>query len=460
MTRPGELAAGLTLALFCAALLLCIALDLPILCALAFGLALFLGYGRRMGFAWPELARMAASGVWAVRNILIVFLLIGALTALWRAAGTIPAIVGYASALIRPSCFLFATFLLNCGLSLLTGTAFGTAATMGVICATMGAAMGVDTRLTGGAVLSGVFVGDRCSPVSTSALLVAELTGTDIFDNIRRMLRSGAVPFALCCVLYAGLGLFAGGAGEAPDLRALFGRAFNLHWAALTPAAVILALALLRVNVKLAMAASILTALPLCLFMQDARAADLPRLALSGFRAPDAALAAMLDGGGVVSMLKATGIVCLSASYSGIFHKTGLLDGATRALEALARRTSVFASVLCAAALSAMVACNQVLAVMLTSQLCAGLEKDDPPRFANDLEDTAVVVAPLAPWSIASGVPLAAIGAPISAIPLAFWLYLLPLWRLAWSLREKEQETPRAEMHEATPGEPDSPAPE
>ena len=68
MTRPGELAAGLTLALFCAALLLCIALDLPILCALAFGLALFLGYGRRMGFAWPELARMAASGV--INNLL------------------------------------------------------------------------------------------------------------------------------------------------------------------------------------------------------------------------------------------------------------------------------------------------------------------------------------------------------------------------------------------------------
>ena len=58
---------------------------------------------------------------------------------------------------------------------------------------------------------------------------------------------------------------------------------------------------------------------------------------------------------------------------------------------------------------------------------------------------------------ISSGVTA---GAPISAIPLAFWLYLLPLWRLAWSLEEKGRETPRAEMHEATPGEPDGPAPE
>ena len=440
MARSDDIAAGLTLALFCATLSLCIALDLPILCALAFGLALFLGYGRRRGFSWPELGRMASSGVWAVRNILVVFLLIGALTALWRAAGTIPAIVGYASASIGASGFLLTTFLLNCGLSLLTGTAFGTAATMGVICATMGAAMGVDARLTGGAVLSGVFVGDRCSPVSTSALLVAELTGTDIFDNIKRMVRSGLVPFLLTCAAYAALGLRTGGgdgAGAAPDLRALFDRAFNLHWAALTPAAVILALALLRVNVRLAMAASIAAALPFCLFMQDIRPVELPRLVLTGYRAPDAELGAMLDGGGIVSMLKATGIVCLSASYSGIFRKTGLLEGAERAVAALAGRTSAFAAVLCAALLSGMVACNQVLAVMLTHQLCAGLEKDDPPQFANDLEDTAVVVAPLVPWSIAGGVPLAAVGAPPAAITLAFWLYLLPLWRLARSLRKQ-----------------------
>ena len=128
---------------------------------------------------------MALDGVLTVRNILITFLLIGILTALWRAAGTIAVIVSYASALIRPSVFLLMTFLLNCAVSVLMGTSFGTSATMGVICATMGTALGVDIRLIGGAVLSGVLFGDRCSPVSTSALLVAELTGTSVFDNIR-----------------------------------------------------------------------------------------------------------------------------------------------------------------------------------------------------------------------------------------------------------------------------------
>ena len=89
------------------------------------------------------------------RNILITFLLIGVLTALWRAAGTIPAIISYTTPFIRPSVFLLMTFLLNCLVSVLTGTSFGTAVTMGVICATLGAAMEVPNRC---------WWGEQCSP--------------------------------------------------------------------------------------------------------------------------------------------------------------------------------------------------------------------------------------------------------------------------------------------------------
>ncbi|MBQ6147216.1 MAG: sodium:proton antiporter, partial [Clostridia bacterium] len=54
----------------------------------------------------------------------------------------------------------------------------------------------------------------------------------------------------------------------------------------------------------------------------------------------------------------------------------------------------------------------------------------DPSDTAIDLEDTAVVVAPLVPWSIAGAVPLSAVGAPGTAVLLACYLYLLPVWRL------------------------------
>ena len=430
--------AWLTLGLFCAGLLVCIVLNGNILYALAFGLALFLLYGRRQGVSWRRLLLAALQGVKTVRNILIAFGLIGILTALWRAAGTIPVIVCYASSLIRPSVFLLMTFLLNCGVSVLTGTSFGTAATMGVICATMGATMGVDVRLIGGAVLAGAFFGDRCSPVSTSALLVAELTKTSIFDNIRRMVRSALVPFLLACAVYAGLGLLAPHGDGTLDLHALFGQAFSLHWAALLPAAVILLLSAFRVNVKIAMAASIVTAVPLCIVLQRVAPLELLQTALTGYRAASPEVAAMLNGGGIVSMLRVTGIVCISSAYSGLFRETGLLDGAKRFVETAARKTTPFAATLLTSVFAGMIACNQTLATMLTHQLCAELTADKSD-LALDLEDTAVVTAPLIPWSIACAVPLAAVGAPASAVFFACYLYLLPLWRLVCGFWEKRK---------------------
>lgn len=419
----------LVLSLFCVFLLLCIVLDISILYALGAGLALFLFYGAKKGFTWRELMEMTLSGIRTVKNILITFFLIGILTALWRSAGTIPVIICYSAKLIQPSLFLLMTFLLNCMVSILTGTAFGTAATMGVICATMAATMGISPVLVGGAVLSGVFFGDRCSPVSTSALLVSELTKTSIFDNIRLMIRTAAVPFAVTCMLYAAIGFFTPHSGELMDLYALFGREFELQISALLPAALILILSCFKVNVKLAMSASILSALPLCFFLQGVGGKELLRLAVFGFEAADAEVASMLNGGGIVSMVKVACIVCLSSSYSGIFQKTGMLESIKQRILVLGTKITPYGATLCTALLASMIACNQTLAIMLTSQLCRDLEPDKQ-KFAIDLENTAVVVAPLVPWSIASGVPLASVGAPMAGILAACFLYLLPLWRL------------------------------
>ena len=427
------------LSIFCITLLLCVLWNVSILYALVFGLLLFWFYGRRKGFCWHELIGMSLSGIRTVRNILITFILIGMLTALWRAAGTIPVIVCYAGRLIRPGVFFLMTFLLNCLVSVLTGTAFGTAATMGVICSAIAAAMNCNMILTGGAVLSGVFFGDRCSPVSTSALLVSELTGTNIFENIRHMLKTAFVPFVLTCIVYFLAGFSAETDGQAPDLHTLFSREITLHWAALLPALVILVLALFCVRVKTAMSVSILSALPVCVLLQHIPAESLPALMLFGYRASDPALASMLNGGGILSMAKVAAIVCLSASYSGIFQKTGLLDQIKHQLKFLSEQTTSGVAVLCTGIVSGMIACNQSLAIMLTHQLCCETEPDTD-KFAVLMEDTVVVIAPLVPWSIAGGVPLASIGAPVSSVLCACFLYLLPVCTVTAGLLQKHRQ--------------------
>ena len=426
----------LTLGLFCALLIACIITGRSILYALLAGLVLFSLYGKKKGYTWKQIGRMAWRGVTKVKNILITFVLIGMLTALWRQAGTIPAIICYTVHLIKPSTFLLMTFLLNCLVSVLTGTSFGTAATIGVVCATMASALGISPWMTGGAILSGIFFGDRCSPVSTSALLVAELTETSIYENIKNMIKTGAVPFVFTCIVYFLVSRNLHGNAEMPDLVRLFGNEFQISWITLIPAVVILALSVMRAGVKIAMLGSIFTAIPICLMVQKMPVVALPELLLTGYHSADAAVSAMMNGGGVASMLKVGLIVCISSSYSGIFQETGILNGIQRAVGVLAEKTKPFLAVVVTSILTSGIACNQTLAIMLTDQLC-GKTEPDRLRFAGYLEDSVVIIAPMIPWSIAGAVPLATIGAPEKSILFALFLYFLPLYNLIFCQKNR-----------------------
>ncbi len=415
--------------IFAAMLILCVVLDLSILYALTAGLILFLVYGRIKHFSWKALFKMCLDGIKTAKNVLLNFLLIGMLTALWRAAGVIPVIVCGTVHLITPSLFLLMTFLLNSLVSFLTGTSFGTSATMGVVCMTMANALNISPALAGGAIFSGAYFGDRCSPVSTSALLTAELTHTDIYGNIKAMLLSAFVPFAAACIIYTLAGLMPHSAGADANLQSVFSREFSLKWYALLPALAILIPALFRVNVKLAMLSSIIVSVPVCIFLQSTSITELPKIMIMGYTAADSEVAAMLNGGGIVSMLKVSAIVCLSSSFSGIFRQTGLLDGAVKIIDAISARTTPYVASLCASLISGAIACNQTLSIMLTYQLCRDAETDNN-RLALDIEDSAVIVAPLFPWSIAAAVPLASVGAPTVSLLFAVYLYLIPLWRI------------------------------
>ena len=190
-----------TMLLFCAVLFASVALGWSIIPALFVGVLLFTGYG---WFAGARCARWRA-----VRPERTVrgdrgggFVLIGVLTSLWRASGTIAFIVAHSTAVIHAATVIPLSFLLCSAMSVLVGSSFASAATMGTICMSLGLSMQANPVMLGGAILAGVYVGDRCSPVSTSALLVKQLTHTNLFNTIARMLRTGAVPFVLSCVVY------------------------------------------------------------------------------------------------------------------------------------------------------------------------------------------------------------------------------------------------------------------
>ena len=419
---------------FAVSLMICIGFDISILAALVFGFFLFYGYGLYKKHSAKEMAVLAFSGIRTVKNILITFILIGIITATWRACGTIPYIVYHATKICSPNAMVLITFLLCCLISVLTGTAFGTAATMGVICVTMASSMGVPLVYSGGAVLAGSFFGDRCSPMSTSALLVSTVTGTDLYRNIGSMVKTSAVPFLIACGIYTLLGSGSGSHYDVSQIQSLFADNFALHPAALIPAVVIILLSCFRVNVKITMSISILCGMAVAFLIQDISLTELAGIAIWGYKPEAAEVAALLSGGGVQSMVKVFCIVCLSSCYSGMFNGTGLLEGFRGSLNRLSKKILPFGSILITSVITVMVSCNQTLAIMLTHQLCMDTEPD-PETMASHLENTTVVIAPLIPWSIAGAVPLATVGAPTISILTACYLYLLPVWNYAVAIR-------------------------
>ena len=433
-----------TLGLFIVGLLICVSSGLSIFYALFFGLALFFSYGLIRKHSFRQMLGMTFEGIKTIKNITLVFILIGGLTAVWRAAGTIPYIIFYSSKIILPQTFILATFVLCALISMLMGTSFGTAATMGVICMMMGKAMGISPVWIGGAVLAGGFFGDRNSPMSTSALLVSELTETNIFNNVRLMIKSAVVPLVLTCAVYLAAGFTMRTGGSSANAAQMFAEHFNLVWVTVIPAALIVVLSAFRVSVKITVLVSIVCGSVICVAVQGTGFLPMLKILALGYSAPDKELAAMLDGGGIVSMLKPAAIVVLSSSYSGIFEGTGLLSGVKKYIHAIALKLNPFGAYILTSVFTAMISCNQSLAIMLTHQLCGDtMELKDDRVLA--LENSAVIISPLIPWCIAGSVPLAAIDAPTSSILCAFYLFFVPVTYYITQLKKQRSGMKRRE---------------
>ena len=320
------------LSAFGAVLLGSLLFHVKIVYALLVGLCLFVGYALARSFSWREVLSMCWRGVKTTRGLLLLFVLIGLLTALWRASGTIPVIVSYASNLIHPQSFILVAFLLNAAMSLLTGSALGTAATMGVICATMAQTMGINPAWVGGAILSGSYFGNRLSPISSMALLTANITGTEIYSNVRNMLRTSWFPLLLSCAVYLVVGFcFSGELGEvalssAKSVRELFAQEFSLSLWGVLPAILMVVLSMLRVKSSRVLLSSALCALVIALLVEYRDVASLWEFLVYGFHSQMPDLSKMINGGGLLSMVNVFLIVFIAGCFGGIFKGTELLS--------------------------------------------------------------------------------------------------------------------------------------
>jgi Na+:H+ antiporter, NhaC family len=386
------------------------------------------------GFGINEVLKMVYEGGKKSFIVLQIFVLIGAIIAVWLAAGTVPAIVYYGIKLLNPKLFILSAFIISSIVSLLIGTSFGTVGTAGIALIVMARGGGVSIPMTAGAIVAGAYFGDRCSPMSSSANLVAGLTGTDIYTNIKNMIKTSIIPLIISLIIY-------GIISERYPLGAAIGniseeilKYFNVGIIALIPAILILLLSLFRINVKISMMMSILSAALIAVIVQNNSVTSTVKYIVSGFSINNKSyLSGIIKGGGIISMLKVALVVFISSAFTGIFEETGILKSVEALTQRAKNKAELFIITIIVSIATAAFGCTQALAVILTHMLVKKTyEKKviSNEELAADLENTAIVIAPLIPWNIAVLVPLTSLMAGVESIFYCFYLYLLPIVNL------------------------------
>lgn len=422
----------LTVGLLLAAVLNNIYIGFPLALGYVYFFLLYLAKGRTV----KQLCAMSSAGAKKAFIVIPILLLIGCVVSSWMAAGTVGALVYYSLSLISPPLFIFFAFLLSSLISMLLGTALGTAGTIGVILMVLARGGGVDPYVTAGAIISGIYVGDRCSPMSSAIYLLSSVTGTDNYANIKILMKTTLPPFLLTAALYLAVSftnpLLAGGM----DIKEAIWDNFTLGFAAIIPALVMILLACFKINVRISMLVSAVGAVLLAILVQGVNAAEMLLTLWRGFHLPaDNPLAAIIRGGGMWNMVK-TGFILLAAcALTSMLEGAGAMSGLQRLLLKPANRFRLYLKTMLISLLGICCGCNQSIAIVLAGDLLkqpyelAGLDKYE---LARDISYTAIPLASVIPWSVAAMVPMTTLGiAQPWHLPYLFYPLMVPLYYAA-----------------------------
>lgn len=392
---------------------------------------------RQRGTPLNELRSLMMKGIRQSAGVLSILLLIGLVVASWLLAGTVPALVYYGLQLIHPQWFLVSAFVLTGLVSALLGTSFGSAGTIGLALMIMARGASVDEYWTAGAVIAGAYVGDRCSPMSSSAHLVATITGTDIYRNLRHMLATSWCALGSSILIYGIASLQHPLAVVESDLIQAIPVSFSVHPMTLLPALLLVMLTFIRLPVRRTLMMSLGSAIALAMTLQSQSLVTVLKTLIWGLQLPATdPLSTIFKGGGLLVMAKVCAVVLVSTALAGLLAGMATFNPLGRWLARWSSKRGLFGGTVLAAGLTSAFGCTQTIAILLTQQIAHPryvATQASAEQLAVDIENSAVVLAPLIPWNIAGFVPATILLTDAGFIPYAVYLYLLPI--LNWIFR-------------------------
>lgn len=385
------------------------------------------------GVRWAELEASVAATLARAAMPLMILLAIGGLIGIWMAAGIIPTLIVYGSQVLNPEGFYLAALLISALVALVVGSSWTTAGIVGIALMGVAAASGLSLPMTAGAIISGVYFGDKLSPLSDTTNLAAALAGTPLFTHVRYLLWTTVPALVLAMVVFAAASWL--GAGQADsaglaDLVQTLRTQFHTPVWLLLPFLGLFLMACVGVPALVAILLSTLIGGLFGALAQGQALAEgtavLPlywAAVAHGHTADTGSVLAndLLSRGGMDSMLSTVWLILSAMFFSGMMERSGCLARLLEAVLRLFRRgQSILLGAGSTALLTNVVAGDQYVSLVIASRMYAdevqsrGLR---PETLSRTSEDFGTVTSVLVPWNTCGAYMAATLG-------VATWAYL------------------------------------
>lgn len=428
--------------------------------------------GLALRYQWKDLGAGVVKGIRIGLPSIFILLAIGVLIGSWLASGVVPLLIVYGLHLLSPEVFLVATCLI-CGLvSLVTGSSWTTAGTIGVALIGVGEGLEISKAMTAGAIVSGSYFGDKLSPLSDTTNLAAGVAEVPLFTHIRHMLWTTVPSLLIALVVYAVLGMRAGGEGSAENVTLLVETMeanFSLSPVLLLAPASVIACLVFRLPALVAILIGAAVGSLLALVVEGVAIGTLVPMLYSGYELNTGveAIDELLSGGGLSSMFWTIGLVLCALSFGGLMECTKMLQTIVQAIMRFAVSTGrLVLSTLASSLGMNLMAADQYLAIIMPGRMFkeayeeAGL---DPRNLSRCLEDSGTITSPLIPWNSCGATMMGALKVdPLHYAPYAIFNLVCPLVSAVlgftgWTMMKRPQENGEKEEGESSLDPPSTP---
>lgn len=393
-------------------------------------LLFFTFIGLKKGYSIKKISMLYWMETKKSLNIIFILILIGMLISSWLSSGVISSIIYYSLKYINPKLFILFAFLITSLVSMLIGTSFGTISAVGIPFIIIGKASGVNLGVLGGAIFSGAYFGDRTSPLSSSLLLLCNLTDLKLFDYVKKIIIDNIIPFILCIGFYLVFSFKYPLTSMDNNLSYELYNYYNVSVLLLLPAVILFVLSIFKVQITISIPISILCAFILDILIQHTTVYDFIYYLVFGYTNNSDILKNIIHGGGIISMLQTCYIIIISCSISGFFSGLNVFENLKDKLkQKKLSKSSLFLVTVIIGTINAAVGCSQTIAIILTLDIVKELyNNQSPDELALDISNSAILISALIPWCIAALVPCSLLGINnYSYIPFAFYLYIVPI---------------------------------